>query len=82
MQNICSGTLLNSYAVISAGHCILTEFTQNIDGINYRIPIENPFDNNKFSLYVGAHDISTIKSGGNPQLPATKVLVSQIIRVC
>ncbi len=41
---MCGGTLLNRYTILTAAHCINTEFDWPVRGVTYTIKVTDPFD--------------------------------------
>ena len=72
----CGGTLINSVTVLTAAHCITTEFQYLFNGVFHQIKVDNPFDPNQFTLYAGAFDLERLGS-----FPTQKLSVKKVIRV-
>jgi hypothetical protein len=75
------GTLLNRFTVLTAAHCIQTEFSTSVNGNSYTIKVDNPYDSKQFAVYIGAYDISFINNGETPSSPTVKMNVYKVIRV-
>jgi hypothetical protein len=78
---LCAGTLINRYTVLTAGHCVQTEFTSTINNLSYTFKVNNPYDPSQFTVYVGVYDKSFLNSGSDPIYPTRKMSVSKVIRV-
>ncbi len=50
---MCGGTLLNRYTILTAAHCINTEFEWPVRGVTYTVKVTDPFDVNQYSVYLG-----------------------------
>ena len=73
---LCGGTLINSYTVLTAAHCIETEFDHTVNGVTYKIPVNDPYDVSQYSVYVGAYDKTYLD-----KYPTVKMELKKIIRV-
>ena len=78
---ICGGTLINSFTVLTAAHCVETEFSHDVGFSSYTVNVKNPFDASQYSVYVGAFDVSFLSYGGVPAFPTVKMAVRKVIRV-
>ncbi len=81
----CGGTLIDLNTVVSAAHCVIKEFDYYIFGYVYSLKIKlnefYPTMESMFSIYLGVHETSFLKT--NEQLPPTvsKLGTSKIIIV-
>ena len=73
--------MINQYTVLTAAHCIETEFSHNIGQNSYSVSVNNPYDASQYSVYVGAFDISFLSSGTTPPSTTVKMAVKRVIRV-
>ncbi len=53
LKYMCGGTLLNRYTILTAAHCINTEFDWQVRGVTYTVKVTDPFDVNQYSVYLG-----------------------------
>ena len=53
LSYMCGGTLLNKYTILTAAHCINTEFDYPIGLNTYTVPVLDPFDLSQYSVYLG-----------------------------
>lgn len=81
----CSGTLINSKTVVTAGHCIVKTFYYQISG--YVIPISvtpNQYYQtigSMYTVYLGVYNIDFVENNTNPDPPGISVGVSDVILV-
>jgi V8-like Glu-specific endopeptidase len=76
----CAGTLINRFTVLTAAHCIMTEFQIKkcfyyfcyYDYVN----VSNPFDSSQYTVYLGVHNQLNLT-----QQPVIQMGVEKIIRV-
>ena len=73
---MCGGTIINSYTILTAAHCINMNFEEDIGLNKYVIPVADPFEPTQYSVYVGAYDLANRDS-----LPTVKMAVKKVIRV-
>ena len=78
---LCGGTLINRYTVLTAGHCIITSFTETVGFSTYTVNVVNPYLASQYVVYVGVYDNSFLSSGAAPSYPAVKMTVRNVIRV-
>jgi secreted trypsin-like serine protease len=50
---MCGGTLLNKYTILTAAHCVNTEFDYQVGTVTYTVKVTDPFDVNQYSVYLG-----------------------------
>ncbi len=73
---ICGGTLINSVTVLTAAHCMISEFEYFLNGVFYLLKVNNPLDPNQLIVYAGAFDLEKLNS-----FPTQKMKVKKVIRV-
>lgn len=76
----CQGSLINRYTVLTAAHCIVTEFSQVIGSNTYTISVTNPYNAAQYSVFVGVYN-NTFISTNSFEYPTVKMNVWQVIRV-
>lgn len=77
----CAGTLLDAYTILTAAHCILTEFYTIYDYEYIKATVKNPFESSQYTVYVGVYNNSFLNNGDKPKSPAVKMAVETVIRV-
>lgn len=72
---MCGGTLLNRYTILTAAHCINTEFDWQVRGVTYTIKVPDPFDVNQYSVYLGAHDRAKLDFPPTVKMSLKKIIM-------
>ena len=84
-QFFCGGTLISTIAILTAAHCVQTNFDYYFNGQIINLPIQpNKYYNtwnSMFSVYIGIDNIEFIEYNENPKLPTLKLNVSSVIVV-
>ena len=77
----CGGTLIDANTVLTAAHCLTQTMDVSLYGQTYTLNVKNPLDPTQYSVYIGAHNISFLSTGGAIPYPTVKMSVQTVIRV-
>ena len=73
--------MIDAYTVLTAAHCLRQTMDVTLFGQQYTLNVKNPLDPTQYSVYIGAHNISFIKTDAVIPYPTVKMSVQTVIRV-
>ena len=77
----CGGTLIRRDVVMTAAHCLMNQFVYKNSFIDYAENEFNPSVESLYSVFAGAHNISTIASTNEPPKGVVRASVVRVVRV-